>query len=193
MFVFWLTIHDSVNPLYYVTFTTCTLVASFILFRGFNTSDAINTVSLLCGFLVIFSGVYLLNIAHRDPEGINDDPNYAPVSNDDVTTDPIGAICGRISMQSIRSHSHHTRTNSLNLQTFGNTLVRLNSFDRFPNKYHGDRESDRRLYDVVIDDDKDDGDEFDDTPRRASGSRPRTADDHFGISGRLKRSETDPV
>ncbi|KAG9948457.1 DUF803-domain-containing protein, partial [Aureobasidium melanogenum] len=40
-----------VNPLYYVTFTTCTLVASFILFQGFNTSDAVNTISLLCGFL----------------------------------------------------------------------------------------------------------------------------------------------
>ncbi|BFZ55394.1 hypothetical protein PYCC9005_002435 [Savitreella phatthalungensis] len=52
-----------VNPLYYVTFTTATLCASFILFRGFNTTDAVNTISLLAGFLVIFSGVYLLNTA----------------------------------------------------------------------------------------------------------------------------------
>ena len=54
-----------VNPLYYVTFTTATLCASFILFRGFNTTDAVNTISLLAGFLVIFSGVYLLNTTRR--------------------------------------------------------------------------------------------------------------------------------
>ncbi|ORY86259.1 magnesium transporter NIPA-domain-containing protein [Protomyces lactucae-debilis] len=57
-----------VNPLYYVTFTTFTLIASFILFRGFNTSDAVNTISLLAGFMVIFSGVYLLNASRLDPD-----------------------------------------------------------------------------------------------------------------------------
>lgn len=58
-----------VNPLYYVTFTTATLCASFILFRGFNTSNPVNTISLLAGFLVIFSGVYLLNVSRMDPNG----------------------------------------------------------------------------------------------------------------------------
>ena len=58
-----------VNPLYYVTFTTFTLLASFILFRGFNTASAINIISLLIGFLIIFSGVYLLNISRKDNEG----------------------------------------------------------------------------------------------------------------------------
>jgi magnesium transporter len=61
--------NSSVNPLYYVTFTTATLCASFILFKGFNTTSAINTISLLCGFLVIFSGVYLLNFSRTDPHG----------------------------------------------------------------------------------------------------------------------------
>lgn len=55
-----------VNPLYYVTFTTATLFASFILFSGFNTSNTINSISLICGFLIIFSGVYLLNISRGD-------------------------------------------------------------------------------------------------------------------------------
>lgn len=55
-----------VNPLYYVTFTTATLCASFILFAGFNTSDPANSVSLVCGFLIIFTGVYLLNISRGD-------------------------------------------------------------------------------------------------------------------------------
>lgn len=54
-----------VNPLYYVSFTTATLVASFILFRGFNTASVVNVISLLCGFLIIFLGVYLLNISHH--------------------------------------------------------------------------------------------------------------------------------
>lgn len=55
------------NPIYYVFFTTATIVASAILFQGFNTTDAVNTLSLICGFLVIFMGVYLLNIS-RQPE-----------------------------------------------------------------------------------------------------------------------------
>ena len=39
-----------VNPLCYVTFTTFTLAASFILFKGFNTSSAVDIISLLIGF-----------------------------------------------------------------------------------------------------------------------------------------------
>jgi hypothetical protein len=56
-----------VNPIYYVFFTTATIIASAILFQGFNTTDAANTLSLICGFLIIFMGVYLLNIS-RQPE-----------------------------------------------------------------------------------------------------------------------------
>lgn len=49
------------SPIYYVTFTTAVLTASFVLFQGFNATDSIKTASLLCGFFIIFSGVYLLN------------------------------------------------------------------------------------------------------------------------------------
>lgn len=56
-----------VNPIYYVFFTTATIIASAILFQGFNTTDVVNTLSLLCGFIIIFMGVYLLNIS-RQPE-----------------------------------------------------------------------------------------------------------------------------
>ncbi|KAG8891439.1 hypothetical protein FRB99_003597, partial [Tulasnella sp. 403] len=52
-----------VNPMYYVGFTTCTIVASTILFQGFNTTDATNTASLLVGFIIIFLGVHLLNVS----------------------------------------------------------------------------------------------------------------------------------
>ncbi|KDN46272.1 DUF803-domain-containing protein [Tilletiaria anomala UBC 951] len=51
-----------VNPIYYVMFTTSTIFASFLLFQGFNTEGAAPAMSLLCGFVVIFLGVYLLNL-----------------------------------------------------------------------------------------------------------------------------------
>lgn len=92
------------NPLYYVTFTTATLCASFILYGGFNTSDAVNTLSLLSGFLVIFSGVYLLNISRSDPEGhkmING------AQHDGIATDIISGIQTRRSMQARRSLDPH--------------------------------------------------------------------------------------
>ena len=90
------------NPLYYVTFTTATLCASFILFRGFNTSDPVNTISLLCGFLIIFSGVYLLNHSRSDPNGAR----LAVSTPDGVPTDGIASFQTRRSMQLRRSADH---------------------------------------------------------------------------------------
>jgi hypothetical protein len=58
----------SVNPLYYVGFSTSTIVASLILFQGFNTTDTSNTVSLLAGFIVTFLGVHLLDISRTSVE-----------------------------------------------------------------------------------------------------------------------------
>ncbi|KAJ6532150.1 DUF803-domain-containing protein [Mycena vulgaris] len=52
-----------VNPIYYVGFCTATIVASLILFKGFNTTSPSSTVSLLCGFIVTFLGVHVLNLA----------------------------------------------------------------------------------------------------------------------------------
>ncbi|KAJ5682818.1 magnesium transporter NIPA5 [Penicillium macrosclerotiorum] len=92
-----------VNPLYYVTFTTATLCASFILFQGFNTTDAVNTISLLCGFLIIFTGVYLLNLSRHDPDGrsmVN-----SKLDEEGVPTDGIAGYQTRRSMQSRRSSS----------------------------------------------------------------------------------------
>jgi hypothetical protein len=92
-----------VNPLYYVTFTTATLCASFILFKGFNTTDAVNTISLLCGFLIIFTGVYLLNLSRHDPDGhsmVN-----SKLDEDGVPTDGLTSFQTRRSMQSRRSSS----------------------------------------------------------------------------------------
>ncbi|RWA12146.1 hypothetical protein EKO27_g2978 [Xylaria grammica] len=89
-----------VNPLYYVTFTTATLVASFILFSGFNTTDVVGTLSLLAGFLITFTGVYLLNLSRRDPDGTK---MLAGQGTDVTGTDMISSIQTRLSMQSRRS------------------------------------------------------------------------------------------
>lgn len=119
----------SVNPLYYVTFTTATLCASFILFKGFNTSDAVNTISLLCGFLIIFAGVYLLNLSRHDPDGRQ---LLNKVDDEGVPTDGIASFQTRRSMQSRRSNEPHRRSSS--------SLAYVNG--------HGDREGLMRSYDV---------------------------------------------
>ena len=98
----------SVNPLYYVTFTTAVLCASFILFQGFNTSDTVNLVSLLCGFLIIFAGVYLLNLSSGDPDGRR---LLKGRMEDGVPTDGIAAMTTRRSMQSRRSVEPHRMSN----------------------------------------------------------------------------------
>ncbi|KAJ5765000.1 hypothetical protein N7520_004559 [Penicillium odoratum] len=118
-----------VNPLYYVTFTTFTLCASFILFQGFNTTDAVNTISLLCGFLIIFTGVYLLNLSRHDPDGhalVN-----AKLDDEGVPTDGIASFQTRRSMQSRRSTDPHRRSSS---------SIFLNG--------HGDREGLIHSYDI---------------------------------------------
>lgn len=63
-----------------------------------------NTLSLLSGFLVIFTGVYLLNISRGDPDGrkmING------ANHDGIATDPLSGIQTRRSMQARRSLDPH--------------------------------------------------------------------------------------
>ncbi|KAI0258994.1 magnesium transporter NIPA-domain-containing protein [Gloeopeniophorella convolvens] len=54
-----------VNPMYYVGFTTATIVASLILFQGLNTDNPSNTVSLILGFVIIFIGIHLLELSRK--------------------------------------------------------------------------------------------------------------------------------
>ncbi|WWC86824.1 uncharacterized protein L201_001703 [Kwoniella dendrophila CBS 6074] len=83
-----------VNPIYYVFFTTATIIASAILFSGFNTPGGVNTISLICGFLIIFMGVYLLNIS-REPEA----PHHQS-SLEAGLMNPRMSMSGRMSMES---------------------------------------------------------------------------------------------
>lgn len=134
-----------------MTFTTFTLVASFILFRGFNTTDAINTISLLCGFLTIFTGVYLLNISRDDPEGrthmqLGDASRY---DLDGIPTDGMAAPLTRRSMQARRSSeaTTHSRSGSLNLGG-GGGRYRKDSTGRGSADGRGDREALMHSYDL---------------------------------------------
>lgn len=108
-----------VNPLYYVTFTTATLCASFILFQGFNTVDAVSTISLLCGFLVIFAGVYLLDLARADPDAYNM-MHGKMYREDSIPTDPVASLQTRRSIQARRSSADpHRRRSSFNFRMDG--------------------------------------------------------------------------
>ncbi|KAF9029857.1 magnesium transporter NIPA-domain-containing protein [Rhodocollybia butyracea] len=118
-----------VNPMYYVGFTTATIVASLILFQGFNTDDATGAVSLLCGFTVTFLGVHILDLSRRANDG--------DVNLDDLANQPLRSSVpgengfflprpsldrtsldrwdGRNTAAARSTFSHHRRTSSANL------------------------------------------------------------------------------
>ncbi|KAI6121935.1 magnesium transporter NIPA-domain-containing protein [Pisolithus croceorrhizus] len=79
-----------VNPMYYVGFSTATILASLILFQGFNTTGGTNTVTLLLGFIVTFLGVHLLNLSRQ--------PDPAPLSGGHSTLES-GLLNPRMSLQ----------------------------------------------------------------------------------------------
>ncbi|KAI1468267.1 DUF803-domain-containing protein [Daldinia caldariorum] len=151
-----------VNPLYYVTFTTATLCASFILFSGFNTTDIVNTLSLLCGFLITFTGVYLLNLSRRDPNGTK---ILAGQGTDAAGTDMISSLQTRLSMQARRSTGSRMSIGS---------------------RGHSDREGLMRAYDLEqaagdfsLNDLAEDSD--DESPSRLNGASVRSTKNHESI------------
>ncbi|KAK6161712.1 hypothetical protein DH2020_005093 [Rehmannia glutinosa] len=50
-----------VSPVYYVMFTTLTIVASTIMFKEWDSQNASQIISELCGFVTILSGTFLLH------------------------------------------------------------------------------------------------------------------------------------
>ncbi|KAH7277941.1 hypothetical protein KP509_38G016500 [Ceratopteris richardii] len=50
-----------VSPIYYVMFTSLTIVASVIMFKDWDGQSASNVVSEICGFITIISGTVLLH------------------------------------------------------------------------------------------------------------------------------------
>lgn len=59
-----------VSPIYYVMFTTLTIVASVIMFKDWSGQDATHIASEICGFITVLSGTIILH-ATREPEQAN--------------------------------------------------------------------------------------------------------------------------
>ena len=55
-----------VTPIYFVFFTTATIIASVILFQGIYDASGSDLASIFCGFITIFIGIFLLNAPKRD-------------------------------------------------------------------------------------------------------------------------------
>ena len=120
------------NPIYYVCFSTSTILASLILFRGLNTTGGSNTTSLLCGFYIISLGVYLLkcvfathhdttrlivacSISRSDPEGTPARANLHSVLDTGIIGSRISMSGTRLSMTSDNGSlpmNSHQRTSS---------------------------------------------------------------------------------
>ncbi|CAA6673496.1 unnamed protein product [Spirodela intermedia] len=56
-----------VSPIYYVMFTTLTIIASAIMFKDWSSQDISSIASELCGFITVLSGTVLLH-SSREPE-----------------------------------------------------------------------------------------------------------------------------
>lgn len=89
-----------VNPLYYVSFTSATLVASFILF-GQRTGGR-DTVSLLIGFVIIVLGVLLLDFARQS--NANTDGGDVPLSGEIPLNGDLAYQFSRKSMDMAKYH-----------------------------------------------------------------------------------------
>ena len=111
-----------VNPTYFVTFTTSVIIASTILFQGFNTANTTTTLTLLAGFVVTFLGVHLLNISRiPDPPPLTTDhESLASAALDTGVMVPRMSISGSLSHEAwapsngIAFHGGHSRRSSIN-------------------------------------------------------------------------------
>ncbi|PKI34774.1 hypothetical protein CRG98_044841 [Punica granatum] len=50
-----------ISPVYYVMFTSFTILASMIMFKDWDSQNASQIVTELCGFITILSGTFLLH------------------------------------------------------------------------------------------------------------------------------------
>ncbi|KAJ0038366.1 hypothetical protein Pint_22695 [Pistacia integerrima] len=50
-----------ISPVYYVTFTSLTILASMIMFKDWDSQNASQIVTQLCGFVTIIYGTFLLH------------------------------------------------------------------------------------------------------------------------------------
>ncbi|XP_010273244.1 PREDICTED: probable magnesium transporter NIPA3 isoform X2 [Nelumbo nucifera] len=69
-----------VSPIYYVMFTTLTILASVIMFKDWDGQSGGSIVSEICGFIVVLSGTILLHVTKDSDRSSSFRGNYAPLS-----------------------------------------------------------------------------------------------------------------
>lgn len=66
-----------VTPAYYVVFTSCSIISTIILYKGLD-ADVQAIITLVMGFLVICTGVVLLQLSKVDPEELAEKEKEVP-------------------------------------------------------------------------------------------------------------------
>ncbi|KAA8544568.1 hypothetical protein F0562_022573 [Nyssa sinensis] len=69
-----------VSPIYYVMFTTLTILASVIMFKDWDDQSGGSIISEICGFIVVLSGTILLHATKDFERSSSFRGNYAPLS-----------------------------------------------------------------------------------------------------------------
>ncbi|KAI5673740.1 hypothetical protein M9H77_14104 [Catharanthus roseus] len=69
-----------VSPIYYVMFTSLTIIASIIMFKDWDGQSAGSIVSEICGFVVVLSGTILLHWTKDLERSSSFRGNYTPLS-----------------------------------------------------------------------------------------------------------------
>ncbi|KAM3398387.1 hypothetical protein P3S68_001902 [Capsicum galapagoense] len=69
-----------VSPIYYVMFTTLTIVASVIMFKDWDGQNVGSIISEICGFIVVLSGTILLHVTKDVERSSSFRGNYTPSS-----------------------------------------------------------------------------------------------------------------
>lgn len=146
--------------MYYVGFSSCTIVASLILFQGFNTTDGTNTVSLLAGFAVTFLGVHLLNLS-RKPEPILGENGHAHSALESGLMNPRLSLQGRMSLDGWNSTGVNARGDGVGRHGRSSSLYRAQSTMLF-NAFEERDPNAVALSELHEDDDDDEDDDNDD-------------------------------
>lgn len=137
-----------VNPIYYVCFSTATIVSSLILFRGFGTQDAVNTLSLIVGFFVTFLGVYLLNISRLDPTGTAQNQGHDHSLENGVMHPRMSLNATRLSISSEQPLTHHPIHRSYHRSSMPSSANPFNSIPSPNRKLGAYRSQDSVLFDA---------------------------------------------
>ncbi|KAK9125097.1 hypothetical protein Scep_013943 [Stephania cephalantha] len=69
-----------VSPIYYVMFTSLTILASVIMFKDWDGQSAGSIISEICGFIVVLSGTVLLHATKDSERSSSSRGNYASLS-----------------------------------------------------------------------------------------------------------------